>query len=128
MTPAASALVASFEASAKAAQAAEEDLRKAMGEQIKRLERQRAYAFRRTRVVRLLASHGGSPESKPEEVWQDQRAVRDELGWSGVSEAYDAILAKLQPVGAAVRGHARGKDGEAAEVKTELEAFEAWFE
>jgi hypothetical protein len=130
MTPTATALVASFEASAKAAQTAEENLRKAMAEEVKRLERQRAFAFRRTRLVRLLASHAGMPESKPEEVWQAQRrAVRDEIGWTGTSEAHEAILARLQPVGDAVRDHLCPKDGsEPADVKTELEAFEAWFE
>ncbi len=130
MTPTATALMAAFEASAKAAQVAEEDLRKAMTEQVKRLERQRAFAFRRTRLVRLLAGHAGTPESKPEEVWQAQRrAVRDELGWTGASEAHEAILARLQPVAAAVHNHLCGKENSApAEVMAELEAFEAWFE
>jgi hypothetical protein len=130
MTSAATSLIAAFEASAKAAQAAEDELRKAMADKVARLERQRAFAFRRTRLVRLLAGHSGTPESKPEEVWQAQRrAVRDELGWTGASEVHEAILARLQPVGAAVRDHLFGEEGtEPPDVKAELEAFEAWFE
>jgi hypothetical protein len=88
MTPAATALIAAFEASAKAAQTAEDELRKAMAEQVKRLERQRTFAFRRTRLVRILASHAGTADSKLEEVWQAQRrAVHDELGWTGATQA-----------------------------------------
>jgi hypothetical protein len=130
MTPAATALLSALEASAKAAQAAEEELRKRMSEEVSRLERQRAFAFRRTRLVRVLAAHAGTPEAKPEEAWQAQRrAVRDELGWSGTSEAHEAILARLQPVAAAVRNQVcSNEDRSPAEVMAELEAFEAWFE
>jgi hypothetical protein len=130
MTQPATALIAAFEASAKAAQTAEDELRKAMAEEVRRLERQRAFAFRRTRLVRILANHVGTADSKPEEVWQAQRrAVGDELGWTGASEAHEAILVRLQPVGAAVRDHLCGEDGsEPADVKSELEAFEGWFE
>jgi glutamate dehydrogenase len=49
--------------------------------------------------------------------------------WTGASEAYEAILTRLQPVGVAVRDHLYGEEGsEPPDVKAELEAFEAWFE
>jgi hypothetical protein len=130
MTPAALALVTEFESAAKSAQVAEAELRKTMTEQIARLERQRAFAFRRTRLVRTLADSAGVEASQPEQVWAAQRqAVRDELGWTGTSEAYDAILARLRPVGLAVRTCACAAEGEATTpVTPELEAFEAWFE
>src|SRR5262245_12882262 len=112
MTPGALALVAEFETAAKATRAAEEELRKKLTEQIASIERQRAFAFRRTRLVRSLASavepdtakSGEEDEAEIEaETWSKQRrAVRDELGWTGESQAYDAILAQLQPVGQAV--------------------------
>ena len=59
MTPAALALLAEFESAAKSAQVAEAELRKTMTEQIGRLERQRAFAFRRSRLVRTLADSAG---------------------------------------------------------------------
>jgi hypothetical protein len=132
MTPAATALLATFEAAAKSAQAAEEALRKSMAEQVARLERQRAFAFRRTRLVRTLAQHAGAADAKPEEAWLAQRhAVRNELGWSEPSDAHDAILTRLEPVARAVRHCMSAADGDgapAAAVQEELAAFEAWFE
>ena len=132
MTPAAMALVAEFEAAAKTAQAAEAELRKRVAEQIGRLERQRAFAFRRTRLIRTLATSAnvGAEASEPEQVWAAQRqAVRDELGWTEPSDIYDAILVRLQPVALAVWQCACAADGEAPPaVAPELEAFEAWFE
>jgi hypothetical protein len=131
MTPAATALLATFEATAKSAQAAEERLRKSMAAEVARLERQRAFAFRRARLIRALAQHSGEAEAKAEEVWLAQRqAVRNELGWSEPSHAHDAILARLEPVGRAVSLYANGPapNGAPAAVQEELAAFEAWFE
>ncbi len=56
MTPAALALVAQFESAAKATRTAEEELRKKLTEQIAGIERQRAFAFRRSRLIRSLAT------------------------------------------------------------------------
>lgn len=130
MTPAAMALVAEFETAAKTAQAAEAELRKSMAEQIGRLERQRAFAFRRTRLIRTLANGVGADASEPETAWGAQRqAVCDELGWTDKRDAYDAILARLRPVALAVWRCTCAADGEApSAVAPELEAFEAWFE
>lgn len=140
MTPGALALVAEFETAAKATRAAEEELRKKLTEQIASIERQRAFAFRRTRLVRSLASALEADAAKPEgdggeaefeaKIWAGQRrAVRDELGWTRESEAYDAILAQLRPVGQAVWQCAcTSEPGAGAVVMDELEKFENWFE
>jgi hypothetical protein len=140
MTPGALALVAEFETAAKATRAAEEELRKRLTEQIASIERQRAFAFRRTRLVRSLASavqaepakldaEGDAAEAEAK-VWSAQRrAVRDELGWTGESKAYDAILDQLQPVGRAVwQCSCSAEAGSGAVVLDELEKFETWFE
>ena len=83
MTPTVTSLLTAFEAAAKTRRPPRTRCAKSMTAQIARLERQRAFAFRRTRLVRILATHAGEPGSKPEEMWQAQRrAVRDELGWS----------------------------------------------
>jgi hypothetical protein len=130
MTPSALALVAEYEAEAKTAQVAEAELRKTMAAQIARLERQRAFAFRRTRLIRALAKGVGAEALEPEEIWRAQRqAVSDELGWTATSEAYDTILTRLEPVARAVSQRLAAVEGERpAVVKPELEAFEAWFE
>jgi hypothetical protein len=127
---AAAALLAQFEQEAKAAQAAEAELRKSLAEQIARLERRRSHAFRRTRLVRALAEAvppGLDPE-KPEEAWGPQaQAVSEELGWGALSDSYRAILAQLAPVGAAIARRIAAPEAE-VNVLPALEAFEAWFE
>ena len=132
MTRAAMALLATYEAAAKAAQAAEHEVRQAMAAKVAQLERQRAFAFRRTRLVRTLAQHAGDAETKPEDAWPAQRgAVRHELGWSEPSDAHERILARLEPVAAAVRRcclDAADEDATSTAVQQELAAFEAWYE
>jgi hypothetical protein len=132
MTPAATALLASYEAAARSAQSAEEALRRSMTAEMARLERERAFAFRRARLVRALAQHAGAADAKPEEAWLAQRrAVRGELGWSDPSDAHGMILTHLEPLAGAVRRcvHAgEGDDAPASAVRDELAAFEAWFE
>ncbi len=128
MSPVAAALVAEFEAAAKTAQQAEEALRKKMSQEVAHLERQRAFAFRRTRLIRTLASSAAGADSEAAAAAQ-RVAVRDELGWSGESEAYGKILDRLKPVGAAVwRCTDEEGEGTAAAVTAELKQFEAWFE
>jgi hypothetical protein len=137
MTPAAVALVAEFEAAAKTAQIAETELRKTMAEQIGRLERQRAFAFRRTRLIRTLAAAAGTADVEETDeaearpiIWKRQQlAVRDELGWTDESKSYDAIIVQLQPVGLAVWQCACSAEAAASShVQAELEKFETWFE
>ena len=62
-------------------------------------------------------------------LFRSRQAVSDELGWTGTSEAYDAILTRLRPVARAVWQCACSVDGGVPPtVTTELEAFETWFE
>jgi flavin-dependent dehydrogenase len=129
MTPATAALVAEFEAAAKTAQQAEEALRKKLTQEVANLERQRAFAFRRTRLIRLLATSAAAADAEDAAVTAQRCAVRDEIGWTGESEAHRAILDRLDPVGRAVWECTR-EDGEGAPaaVTDELKQFEAWFE
>ena len=64
MNEAASALIAEFEGAARNAQQAETLLRKQMAEEIARLERQRAFAYRRTYFIRMLASSAAGAEKE----------------------------------------------------------------
>jgi hypothetical protein len=127
---AAAALLAQFEQEAKAAQVAETELRKSLTQQVARLERRRAFAFRRTRLVRVLAE--AVPEAldaeKLDEAWPLQsQAISDEIGWGALSDSYRAILAQLAPVGLAIASRVTVPDSD-ANVAAALEAFEAWFE
>ena len=129
MSPVAAALVAEFEAAAKTAQQAEEALRKKMSQDVAHLERQRAFAFRRTRLIRCLATSAAGAETEDAALAAQRHAVRDELGWSGESEAHRAILDRLQAVGRAVwECTTEEGDGTSAAVASALKAFEAWFE
>jgi hypothetical protein len=129
MTPAAHTLLAEFEAAAKSARTAEDELRRNTAEQIARLERRRAFAFRRMRLVRVLAD-AAAGEASTDDAWGAQRrAVGHELGWSDAGEVNDLILSRLEPVGHAVWRYVSSDAEEApTEVVSELEVFEAWFE
>jgi hypothetical protein len=130
MTPAAQRLVADFEAEAKLAQEAEARLRKSMAEEIARIERERAFAFRRTRLIRLLAS--GSPDAEDDDavLAAQSQAVCDELGLTAENPAHKEILERLEPVGKAVWQCACSADEQVNSDATNaaLRDFEAWFE
>jgi len=126
---AAAALVAEFEAAAKKTQQAEEALRKRMAREIADLERQRAFAFRRARLIRALAAAGAGAEQEEAAAAAQRRAVSELIGWSDASEARDAILDRLGPVGRIVWLCACGaEEGTPASAAAALQEFEAWFE
>lgn len=129
MTPQAQALVAEFEAAAKAAQQAEAELRKTVTEQLARAERQRAFAFRRIRLIRVLTAAAASAETEDAALAAQTRGVCEDLGWSGASTAQDEILDRMRPLGRAVWQCVRGTGGQLSPaVAAELEAFEQWFQ
>ena len=64
MSPATAALVAGFEIAAKAAQQDEDAVRKRMVEEVARLERQRAFAYRKLNLVRTLCAAMASTENE----------------------------------------------------------------
>lgn len=130
MTSAAQKLIAGFEAAAKAVQEAEMALRKSMAEEIARLERERAYAFRRTRLIRLLASAATGAEDEPAALAAQSQALCEEFDWNAETAAHKEILEQLEPVGKAVWQCACTTDEQASAAATNaaLRDFEAWFE
>ncbi len=129
MNAAVSTLVTQFEAAARVAQQAEDALRKKMAEEVACMERRRAFAFRRTRLVRVLATAAVSSEREEGALAAQRLAVRTELGWEGENEIRTAVLDRLQPLGRTVWQCACGKEEPAPDaVNTELEVFETWFE
>jgi len=129
MKEAAAALLAQFESAAKTAQEAEAALGKTVAAQIARLEREREIAFRRTRLIRLLATAADSFEKENEAVAAQCAAMRNEFGWHGESEAHKSILEEMKPLAAAVwQCVCETETGTAEAVGVELANFEAWFQ
>ncbi len=129
MNPTTTALLAEFETAARSAQEAEKVLRKELADRIAKMERDRAFAFRRTRLIRTLADATAGAEDEADAMAMQRRAVRTDIGWTGESDSHAAILDKLRPVGQAVWQCAcEDPEATAANVHTELQTFEAWFE
>ncbi len=129
MNEAATALLSQFEGAARTAQEAEASLRKAMAAEIARLEREREIAFRRTRLVRLLASSAGDLEGEDEAVSAQCSALREEFGWYGESEAHKAVLDEMRPLARSIwQCVCEGQAGSAEAAAAELKKFEAWFQ
>lgn len=129
MMPAAQALLSEFENAAQTAQQAEALLRKKMTEEIARLERQRAFAFRRVRLIRALADGGAGADTEEAALSGQVRTLCEELDWVGTGESQQEVLKQLEPVGRAVWECGCGADGATpANVAAELEVFERWHE
>jgi len=128
MSQALAALVTDLEGAAAAAWREEEALRTRMAQEIAVLERRRAFAFRRSHLVKALGAAAARAE-KSEDVAAAQRtSVRHELGWEIESEFHRAILDGLRPAGEAVANFARSEgDVAPSAILAELEAFEAWY-
>ncbi len=129
MNEAPAALISQFEGAARSAQEAEAALRKSMAVEIARLEREREFAFRRIRLIRMLASSAAGLATADEAIAAQCRAVRDEFGWEGESEAHKTILEELRPLARAVwQCVCETEAGPHEAAATELSKFEAWFQ
>jgi hypothetical protein len=129
MSPATAALVAGFEVAAKAAHQDEDAVRKSMVEEVARLERQRAFAYRKLNLVRTLCAAMASAENEEVAVAHGLAVVRAELGWESDSDTRIETLSHLEPVAratfAALAPTARERC--VADVATALDEFEAWY-
>jgi hypothetical protein len=131
MIPPAQAMLATFEAAATAAGKAEAALRKRMEAEVAAAERERAFAYRRLNLMRMLARAIGRAEGEEAAVAGGLAAVRGELGWESDSDSRTETLTRLAPVVRAVfAGLAAANDGEvpATDVARSLADFEAWYE
>jgi len=123
-------LVAAFESAAQVAQDAEARLRKSMAEEIARIERERAFAFRRTRLIRLLASSATGSENEQSALAAQSQAVCGELGLSVDNPAHKEIIEHLEPLGKAVWQCACASEEQvdSGAANAALREFEQWFE
>jgi len=130
MTPQAQALLAEFDAAAKSAQHLETELRRTLSDELARLERERVSAFRRSRLIRILASAGDASAAQDAVIAAQARALASDLGWGDMpSAAQSEILEHMRPLGIAVWQCSCGDNGVSpGNVQGELARFEQWFE
>lgn len=116
-----------LEAAARAAHDVENAYRAEAAREIARLEGERIFAFRRIRLVRLLANAATGAATAAEDAattggvaGAQRRAVAAEFGWDAGGERHKEILDRLAPVGHAV--------AETGDVRASLASFETWYQ
>jgi hypothetical protein len=129
-TPPVRILLAAFETAASAAGQAEASLRKQMEAEVLRLERQRAFAYRRLNFMRALSADIQSAENEEAALARGRAAVRAQLGWHSESETRAETLSQLAPVFQATFTCLASTAAEplAGEVVKVLGDFESWYE
>lgn len=135
-------LLSTLETDAKSAWREESELRERMHKELKRLERRRAFAFRRRHLVSVLAEATlkAQEASQPTEEAR-YAALAREVGWRREGEFQKSVRTELAHVGALIEAvlapAPQGAEAEAKETETAaasaaviaaLEAFENWYE
>jgi hypothetical protein len=123
------ALLAPFETAAGMAGQAEAAVRKQMQAEIARLERERAFAYRRLNFMRLLSEGIRSAENEEAAVAGGRATVRARLGWESDSETRIETLSRLAPVTRAAFSclTCAAADSPIDEVEKALGDFEVWY-
>jgi hypothetical protein len=128
MSAVVAALVAEFESAARAAQEAEAALRKQMLEEVARLERQRAFAYRRLNLMRPVTEAVAAAANEEAALATGLATVRAELGWDSESETRSETLARFADVVRAIFAScAETEETPAREISRALAAFESWY-
>ena len=135
-------LLSSLETDAKSAYREETELRERMHKELKRLERRRAFAFRRRHLVSVLAD-ATLKARETSQATEEARyaALAREVGWRREGEFQKAICSGIAHVGALIEaaltpdpGAQQGEGKAALEAEASarivaaLEAFETWYE
>jgi len=125
----ATAVLAAFEKAAGTASEAEAAMRRQMEAEMLRLERERAFAYRRLNFMRALSSGILPAENEQAAVANGCVVVRAELGWENDSETRTETLARLAPVIEATFAclTAAAGDRAADHIVQALSDFEAWY-
>jgi hypothetical protein len=125
--PAATFLTSLREA-ADTASVAEKSFRRESAERIKTLEQERAFAFRRFNVMRLVVEAVTAAESEEIGVGAGLAVLRSRLGWSSDSESRSAVLSRFAPVVQTAFSNTRDTAEEPApNVGEALAEFESWY-
>ena len=127
MSAVVTALLAEFESAAREAQEAEAALRKQMVAEVARLERQRAFAYRRLNLMRPVTEAVAAAANEEAALANGLATLRAELGWDSESETRSETLARFADVVRAIFAScAETEEAPAAEVARALAAFESW--
>lgn len=119
-------LTHAFTEQAKAAQQRENAFRAEAAAEIERLERERVFAFRRVRLVGLLAGAAVGADTEDAALAAQKAVIAAEFGWDAEREDHAKVLAALAGPGRAV-WTAVHAEHEAAPVAAELSTFEDWY-
>ena len=118
-----------LKAAAEDAEKAEATFRREIGDLIKALEQERAFAFRRLNFMRAVADVIASAESEEVAVAHALAVVRTQLGWSSDSDARTEVLSRFATVAQAAFASLAPPEAEAeeADVPKALADFESWY-
>jgi hypothetical protein len=119
-----------LERAATRAAAAEDEVRRQLAEQIKFLERERAFAYRRLNLMRAVVEAITGTEDEESAVATATATLRNRLGWSDDSEARTEVLSRFTPVARQVFASLVDADegvAEPADVNAALATFESWY-
>jgi len=128
MSAVVTALLAEFEAAARAAQEAEAALRNEMAAEVARLERQRAFAYRRLNLMRPVTAAVAAAATEEAALASGLATLRAELGWDSDSDSRSETVARFADVVRAIFAScAATEEAPAAAVSRALAAFESWY-
>jgi hypothetical protein len=139
MTPPLQTFLDHLEAAAAGAQKAEDEFRRSFAARIKALETERAFAFRRLNLLRVVAQAVAGAEHGDAAVGHAAGALRARLGWASDSEARSEVIARFAPVARAMfrelvpetsdGEHVDAQPASASEASTSvaLAEFESWY-
>lgn len=136
MTTPVELLLRGLESEASKAWQAEKQLRENFHQELARLERRRAFAFRRRHLVGVLVEATEKARSKNEPTEPARyAALAREVGWRLEGEFQKAIRARLASVGACVEDAiAKAADegtsgaGDTGALLAAFDEFETWYE
>lgn len=122
-------VLASFTEATRAAERAEEDFRKGFNERLQKLERERAFAYRRQGLITEICTELAGKDN-PDEA---RRAVREvllrEFGLDPAREAHQPILAAFEAVtDALLAATGRIEAERPIALPDALSTFEHWYE
>jgi hypothetical protein len=128
MSAPAAAFLAFLKEAADNAAVAEKAFRREAAERIKALEQERAFAFRRLNVMRLVVEAVTGAESEEIGVAAALAVLRSKLGWSSDSESRTAVLSRFAPVAQTAFSNLRDTaEVPVANVGEALVEFETWY-
>lgn len=117
-----------LEQSAHAASVEEENYRREVAARIQKLEKERAFGFRRLNLMRAVVAAIEACETEDDAVMQGSTAFLREVGWSSESESQQEALEKFQPVIRACWQARQAEDEiDQQAIGGRLNDFERWF-